>query len=254
MIELVFADLLKLRKRRGLFWWSLIMTAGSMLAYFGTNAVLHLADANEHGPAGGSRNFDHAMDVLCLTAVVAGALVGTTAGSGDRSAGVFRDLVATGRSRADLLLARVPAALAVIVPMVVAGFVIATAGCFAFASSLPTPTSGTLAWYAAFVLASGALSCVFGFGLAELTGSRGIAIGVLLGWFLAGERLVFSISSLGDARDGLAGVAIDRLRPSLIPGDAHELEVSLATALAVLAAWLVVPVLAGLVRAQTRDA
>ena len=35
MIDLVRADVLKLRKRRGLFWWSLALTAGSMLAYYG---------------------------------------------------------------------------------------------------------------------------------------------------------------------------------------------------------------------------
>jgi hypothetical protein len=254
MIELIRADLLKLSKRRGLFWWSLILTAGSMLAYFGTNVVLHLADASGNGPAGGSDHYDHAMDVLCLTSVVAGALIGTTAGCGDRSAGVFRDLVATGRSRAELFLARVPAALALVVPMVVGGFVVGTAACFAFASGLPAPSAGTVAWYGAFILASGVLACVFGLGLAELIGSRGIAIGVLLGWFLGGEQLLLSVTSLGQARDALAGVAVDRLRPLVVSGDSHELELTLAAALAVLAAWLIVPVLAGMVRAQTRDA
>ena len=115
MIDLVRADLLKLRKRRGLFWWSLVLTAGSMLAYYGVKEVLHLSDAVGNGPAGGRDTYARAMDVLVLTTAVAGALLGTTAGSGDRGAGVFRDLVATGRSRVELSLARVPAALALIV-------------------------------------------------------------------------------------------------------------------------------------------
>ena len=77
---------------------------------------------------------------------------------------------------------------------------------------------------------------------------------MLLGWFLAGEQLVLSISALGRGRAGLAGVAIDRLRPLLLPGDSRELNVSLSAALAVLALWLLIPTVAGAWRAQTRDA
>lgn len=254
MIDLIGADFLKLRKRRGLFWWSLILTLGTTLAFAGVKIVLHLGDAVGNGPAGGTANYVHAMDVLCLTTAVAGALIGATAGSADRGAGVFRDLVATGRSRIALSLSRVPAALALIVPMALAGFVVETITCFAFASGLPTPSASQIAWYASYILASAALTCVLGLGLAELIGSRGIAIGVLLGWFLAGERLVLSIGWLGQARAGLGGVAVDRLRPLVTLRDTRELNVSLVAAVAVLAAWLVIPTVAGAWRAQTRDA
>lgn len=254
MIELVGADFLKLRKRRGLFWWSLVLTVGSMLLVAGVKIVLHSTDPAGNGPAGGSANYAHLMDVLCLTAVVAGALIGATAGSADRGAGVFRDLVATGRSRVALALARVPAALALITPMIVGAFALGTVVCFAFASGLETPTASQVAWYGAFVLAGGTLACVLTLGLAELIGSRGIAIGILLGWFLAGERLLLSVSQLGQARDGLAGVAVDRLRPLITLGDTRDLDVSLIVALAVLAAWLIVPTAAGTWRAHTRDA
>lgn len=253
MIDLIAADFLKLRKRRGLFWWSLILTAGVMVAIAGVKIVLHGTDPVGNGPAGGSAIYVHSMDVLCLTTAVAGALIGATAGGGDRSAGVARDLVATGRSRIALSLSRIPAALALIVPMALAGFVVGTATCFAFASGLPTPSPSQVAWYASFILASAALTCVLGLGLAELVGSRGIAVGILLGWFLAGERLILAISSLGRAREGLGGVAVDRLRPLLTAGDTRDLSISLLAALAVLAAWLAVPVIAATWRAQTRD-
>jgi ABC-type transport system involved in multi-copper enzyme maturation permease subunit len=254
MIDLVLADLLKLRKRSGLFWWSLVLTAGSMLAYYGVKEVLHVADATGNGPAGGRETYARAMDVLVLTTAVAGALIGTTAGSGDRGAGVFRDLVATGRSRFELSLARVPAVLALTLPLALLGFLTATTGCFALASGLPTPAAGDVAWYGGYIVASGILTCVVGLGLAEVVGSRGIAIGVLLGWFLAGEQLVLSISALGQGRAGLAGVAIDRLRPLLQPDDTRELNVSLVAALGVLALWLIIPTIAGAWRAHTRDA
>jgi hypothetical protein len=194
------------------------------------------------------------MDVLVVTAAVSGALVGTTAGSGDRGAGVYRDLVATGRSRVELFLARVPAALALVIPFALLGFLTATLACFAFASGLPSPSTSDVVWYGGYIVASSVLTCVVGLGLAELIGSRGIAIGVLLGWFLAGEQLVLSISALGQGRAGLAGVAVDRLRPLFVPGDSRELDVSLATALSVFAAWLVVPTVAGVWRSHMRDA
>jgi ABC-type transport system involved in multi-copper enzyme maturation permease subunit len=254
VIDLARADFLKLRKRRGLFWWSLILTAGSMVAFSGVKVVLHLSDPAGNGPAGGSDAYARALDVLVLTTAVAGALIGATAGSGDRGAGVFRDLVATGRSRAALALARVPAALALIVPMALLAFAIATAACFAFASGHLTPSPSAVAWYGGYIVASGILTCVLGLALAEVVGSRGIAIGVLLGWFLAGERLVLGISSLGGVREGLGGVAVDRLRPLILPGDTRDLDVSLVAALTVLAAWLAVATIAGTWRAQTRDA
>jgi hypothetical protein len=254
MIELVRADLLKLRKRRGLFWWSLALTAGSMLAYYGVKEGLHLGDALGNGPAGGRTTYTRAMDVLALTTAVAGALIGTTAGSGDRGAGIFGDLVATGRARVELALARVPAVLALAVPLALLGLVSATVACFAFASGLPTPSTSQVAWYGAYIVASSIVTGVVGLALAELVGSRGIAIGVLLGWFLAGEQLVLSISALGQGRAGLAGVAVDRLRPLLLAGDSRELDVSLTTALGVLALWLVIPTAAGVWRAHTRDA
>lgn len=253
MIELVKVDLLKLRKRRGLFWWSLILSVGSMIAYTCVKVILHANDPIRNGPAGGVSSYARAMDVLCLTAVVAGALIGATAGTGDRSAGVLRDLVATGRSRTALSVARIPAMLAMLLPMLIAAYLVGTAACYAFASGLATPTASQVAWYGVFIVTSGGLASVVTMGLAELTGSRGIAIGVLLGYFLAGERLIFNISALGDARAGLAGLAVDRLRPLLTPGDGYQLDISLVTATVVIATWLLAFSVAGSWREQTRD-
>jgi ABC-type transport system involved in multi-copper enzyme maturation permease subunit len=254
MIELVKVDLLKLRKRRGLFWWSLILSVGSMLVFTCVKVILHANDPIGNGPAGGVSSYVRAMDVLSLTAVVAGALIGATAGTGDRSAGVLRDLIATGRSRTALSVARIPAMLAMILPMVIAAYLVGTSACYAFASGLATPSASQVTWYGVFIVTCGALASVVAMGLAELTGSRGIAIGVLLGWFLAGERLLFSVSVLGRARAGLAGIAVDRLRPLLTPGELYQLDVSLVTAIAVVAGWLLVFSIAGAWREQTRDA
>ena len=55
------------------------------------------------------------------------ATVGCTAGSRDLTEGMFRHLVVTGRSRLALYLARIPAGLAIVVPMIAIGYTIVCA-------------------------------------------------------------------------------------------------------------------------------
>ena len=60
---------------------------------------------------------------------IVAATLGCTAGSVDLTEGMFRHLVVTGRSRLALYLARIPAGLAIVVPMVAIGFTIVCAVC-----------------------------------------------------------------------------------------------------------------------------
>ena len=92
-------------------------------------------------------------------------------------------------------------------------------------------------------------------GVASLIGSRGISIGVLLGWQLAVTPLVLNISALGVTRELLLTAATDRVRPfSGDGGGGGALHVSLAAAILVLAGWVVVPLVAGAWRTAVRDA
>ena len=60
---------------------------------------------------------------------IAAAMIGCTAGSRDLTEGMFRHLVVTGRSRLALYLARIPAGLAIVVPLVAIGYTILCAVC-----------------------------------------------------------------------------------------------------------------------------
>jgi hypothetical protein len=60
---------------------------------------------------------------------IVAATLGCTAGSIDLTEGMFRHLVVTGRSRVALYLARIPAGLAIVVPLVAIGFTIVCAVC-----------------------------------------------------------------------------------------------------------------------------
>jgi hypothetical protein len=253
-MSLIAAEILTLRRRTGLVWTLLLLCVGSMIAIDAVLIVLHATDPAAHAPAGGRANFSHLLNSLSLAAVVAGAIAGATAGSADAAAGVLRDLVATGRSRLALYAATIPAGLAILMPFLLAGYVVATAVCLGFADGLATPSADRIAWGLVYVVASGTVACVAGIGVAQLVGSRGVTIGILLGWFLAAEQGLTQIAFLGRLRDGFAGVAADRLRPLLGPGDQRLVSVSLGVAVLVLAAWVAVPAAAGAIRAVTRDA
>src|SRR5688500_14774003 len=110
--RLVGAELLKLRKRRGLVAATLGLTIVPMIVAYIVLVTLHLADPAKHGPAGGIVNFTGSVGFLGSLTIVAAILVGATVGTGDLGAGVFRELVVTGRSRLALFAARVPAGLA----------------------------------------------------------------------------------------------------------------------------------------------
>ena len=79
-----------------------------------------------------------------------------------------------------------------------------------------------------------------------MIGSRGISIGVLLGWQLAISPILLATGKLDVA---LPGAALERLEPAA--GDAR---ISLFTAAAVLAVWTAVALTAGAWRTLNREA
>ena len=138
--QMTGADILKLRKKRGILTWSLVLALGPILIYFVAAVIEHATNPGKYGPAGGAQNFSDGLRVIALFfGPLAALLIGVEAGTGDASAGVFRDLVVTGRSRLALFATRVPAALAVTVAMMLGAYALLLIGTFAFASGLATP-------------------------------------------------------------------------------------------------------------------
>ena len=140
--------------------------------------------------------------------------MGVTAGAGDLSAGVFRTLVATGRSRLRLFAARIPGGLALVLPFIAVGFTVAAVASIMMAGSEPQPDAGFVARMAAWIVLQASVAFAIGLGVGSLFGSRGMSIGVVLGWMLAIEPLLGAISVLGSFRIGLLGAAVQRLTPS----------------------------------------
>jgi ABC-type transport system involved in multi-copper enzyme maturation permease subunit len=252
--QMTGADFLKLRKKRGTLIWALVLTLGPILIYFAVAVIEHASNPAKYGPAGGAQNFRDGLRVIALFfGPLAAILIGVEAGAGDASAGVFRDLVVTGRSRLALFASRVPAALALCWIVMFTGYVLLLVGIFAFASNLTTPDTSTLVNGLAFTfLASGAL-CVVGVGLASLTTSKPAAIIALIAWQVVASPLITHINALGSARKAVLTQAVAHFSPVSVGGRGDTVAMSGATATLVLVLWIAVFLALGAWRTRTMD-
>lgn len=252
LTAMVAAEVLRLVRRRALMAWTVVLTVGVVCGYYGLFAVRHAADPGRYPPAGGIRSMYHLLDNYGLVASLLAILIGATAATADASAGVFRDLVATGRSRLVLFAVRVPGALIVVLPAVVTAGVLAGVGALVFAGGLPAPSVGLVAQYTGWLVAGTVVDLALAIGFAALTGSRSITIGVLLGYEAVATPLLHNMSVLGSARQLVSGAAVARLEP--FSGSTYPIAMSTGTALAVVAVWTVLPLAFGAWRTATRDA
>jgi hypothetical protein len=231
---------------------------GAIVVAGGVLALLHAQDPAKYGPAGGLPNLANAGYMLSLLGAVAAVLVGATMGAGDLRAGVFRDLVATGRPRLALFAARIPGGLALLWPLVAVSWAAACAGSVLLAGSHPRPGLAVMAQGGAWVLLAVTVVYLIALGLASLAGSRPVTVGILLAWQFAVTPLALALSNLGVLRDGLLTAALNRTIPAgLLPGprpDPVSPAIPVTVAVAVIAAWAIIPLAAGAWRTCTRDA
>jgi len=122
--------IMELRRRRGLMAAMIVVNVGVPTIFLLVRVIAHIAAPKSYGPAGGYAIFsDLVVGIMYFFGFIVAATLGCTAGSVDLTDGMFRHLVITGRSRLALYFARIPAGLAIIVPLVAAGFTIVCAVC-----------------------------------------------------------------------------------------------------------------------------
>jgi hypothetical protein len=249
--RLISADVLKLVRRRGQLVWILLLTIAPIIVAYAVTAGYHIADGARYAAAGGAENLENALALTLMLGGVAAAVLGTSAGIGDETAGVFRDLVVTGRPRLALFAARAPAALLVFLPMMLAALGIAVVCTFALADGAPTPSTATIAKDVAWVTVVASVQVLSAIGLAALLGSRATAVGLLVAWQLAVSPLLLSIDQLGVVRELVPRAAELRLQP--VAGHALGFGMSPVTAVAVLTAWTAALLAAGARRTVRMD-
>jgi ABC-type transport system involved in multi-copper enzyme maturation permease subunit len=254
-LQMFGADLLKLRKKRSTLIWALVLALAPVLIFYIVKVVQHSSNPLKYEPAGGLQGYrDGLRAVAIFFGPLAAILIGVEAGAGDVSAGVFRDLVVTGRSRAALFASRIPAALTLCWTVVIGAFALVSIGTFAFASKLPTPDGALVFNGLGFSLLSTGVICAVAVGFASLTGSKAASITALIGWQLVASPLISQISSLGSARRGLLSESVAHFSPVEAGGHGANVAVPAGTALVVVVLWLVVFVGIGAWRTKQMDA
>jgi hypothetical protein len=231
-----------------------LMTIGLIVVVNVVLIVLHAVNPDHHGPAGGVNNLSGGTGALYLLGSVAAVLVGATAGAGDLNAGVFRELVVTGRSRAALFFARIPGGLAVLWTFVFVAYAITVVISIAFAGSRAAPSSALIVKGGLWLMLATGFYFVLSLGVSSVVGSRSTAIGVLLAFRLAVTPILIHISWLGSSREAVPDSALERLAPAQLVSGGPQLHESLGTAVLVVALWTVISLGIGAWRTQTRDA
>jgi hypothetical protein len=128
--RMISTRFMELRKRRGLMIALILVDIGIPTVFLLVRLLAHAFAPRSYGPAGGYDIFAILVAGLMYTfGFIVAATVGCTAGSADLAEGMFRHLVVTGRSRLALYLARIPAGLGIIVPLVAIGYAVVCVVC-----------------------------------------------------------------------------------------------------------------------------
>ena len=127
---MIAARVMELRKRRSLMIALVVVNIGLPAIFLLIRLLAHAFAPYANPPAGGDQIFVVLVAGFLPTfGFIVTTTVGCTAGSRDLTEGMFRHLVVTGRSRLALYLARIPAGLAIVVPMAAIGYTIVCAVC-----------------------------------------------------------------------------------------------------------------------------
>jgi hypothetical protein len=254
--RLIRAEILKLGTRRGLMAASLLLTAGATIATFAILAVLHATNPAQHKLIGGLSHFDDGMYSLTQLSTVAAVLIGATAAAGDLASGFFRNLVVTGRPRWSLFAARIPGGLSLLLPITAFAYTITAVLSPVVPGSTGTPSTSLLIeaglWLELYVTSMFLLAL----GLASLLGSRATTLGILAGLQLLVTPVVQGLHNPGVGADAVLGIALWKVAPKELLNGAPQghVPMSLAAAVTVIVAWVLVALGLGARRTVTRDA
>jgi ABC-type transport system involved in multi-copper enzyme maturation permease subunit len=254
--SLVRSDLLKLRKRRSLSIVVGLLTTGAIAITYTIIELLHVSNSAKHGVAGGIQNLGHGAFLMALLGAVAAAIVGSTAGAADLDAGVYRDLVVTGRSRLALFASRLTGGLAYLLPFIAVAYTATCVITVALRGSLPASSVHLMVVTGLWALLSVTVYYLVAVAVAALTGSRSYTIGIVLAWTLALTPIITSISALGIARELVPGAALGRIAPSALRHPLSQgptVHMSVAAGIAVLLSWTIPLLAAGAWRDTHRD-
>ena len=141
--DLITTKHLEIRKRRGLIITIAVLVVAPTVLIYGFRLLFHAVDPHSYGLAGDPGLFSMLSNLMAEFGFIGAAALGAAVGTTDLTDGMFRHLVITGRSRLALYLARIPAGLAITIPLVALGFAM---NCLVTSYESPPPPT-TVALY-----------------------------------------------------------------------------------------------------------
>jgi ABC-type transport system involved in multi-copper enzyme maturation permease subunit len=251
--QMIGAEILKVRRNRSVMAFALLLTVGVVVLFYGYDAMQHASDPVQNSPAGGLNGFRHGVEALgVFFGMLAAVLIGAEVGTADVSSGVFRDLVATGRSRLALFAVRLPAAAIVSLCLSAAAYALVLLATFVFAGGTATPGLGLILQSAGWIALANVVVAGVAVGVGSMSGSRALTLTAVIGWQAILTNLLVNVKSLGSVRDALLTPALQQLMP--VEGDRLDVVMAVGIAVLVICAWLVIPQALGAWRTQARDA
>lgn len=251
--QMIGAEILKVRRNRSVMAFALLLTVGVVVLFYGYDAIQHASNPVDNAPAGGMNGFRHGVQALGIFfGMLAAVLIGSEVGTADLSSGVFRDLVATGRSRLALFAVRLPAAAIVTLCLSAMAYALVLVATFVFAGGTPTPGIGLILQSAGWIALANVVVVALAVGVGSMTGSRALTLTAVIGWQAILTNLLVNVKSLGSVRDALLTPALDQLMP--VTGDRLDVVMAAGIAVVVICAWLIIPQALGAWRTEARDA
>lgn len=244
---LASADLLKLRRRRGLWYTCLLLPAAVVLL------VVVLAVTGVADQKGGTKFADDMTSALSVIGTILAVLVGARTGSEEHAAGTLRYQLLTGIPRSRLYTGKAVATMLAVLPIAV----IPAAAIVIGALVTPLDGAGSLgAGDVAFtfwnLLVPVEVYGLIAFGVGGLMRSTGPAITIALLLNLLGLQLIAVLTLISDwFRHVVLSVGVDRLTFNDLHGND---KISLGSAIIVTLAWVGVWVGAGYARLRRLEA
>jgi ABC-type transport system involved in multi-copper enzyme maturation permease subunit len=234
----------------------MVLAPGVVIVVFVIRAILHLTDPAHYGPAGGFNAFGNMSFALSELGAIVAIMIGASAGSSDLSAGVFRSLVVTGKSRWALFTARIPAGLAVLVPIIAVAFALISVSSVALAGNTPAPSIGVMFWSGLWVELGAVVLFAIALGVASVIGNRSTTLGVLLAVQLVLTPIFMRTSGFNDIRQLLPGIVLQQLQPAALGrvGPRGGLTMTGPSIAVLIVLWTFVPLVIGAWRTARRDA
>jgi ABC-type transport system involved in multi-copper enzyme maturation permease subunit len=247
VIGMVRADLLKLRRRRGL-WWSALILPGTLAMIVGILGVA-LNKADIHG---GAHFLSDGEFIIGFVTGILLVIIGARLGSEEHALGTFRYQALTGTPRLKLYGSKLLAlVLAAVVMTAVATLVTLVASFLPPLDGNPAVgVSDVLKLYGGLLLPA-FVGGTIAFGIGALTRSSGPAIAIALFLELAGLNILYALAYVWDGfRYAAVGAAMQRLTSNDLD---PEVQMSVFAAIASIAVWTGVLVGLGALRTMRTE-